>query len=86
MSIGPLRRSTAALALLALAPLAAMLAAGSVTPVDAAWRGVVTVVTVLTLGRMASWGLSHAATAVERAAEPADAPEAPPVREPAARS
>lgn len=67
MSVGPLRRSVGAVGLVALVPLAAMLATGALAPVDAARRAVVTLIVLLLLGRVAGRGLRHLATAVERA-------------------
>lgn len=66
MSIGPLRRSIGALGLLALVPVAAMLVVGTLDPVDAAQRSVVTLIGLLVLGRLASWGVHGIASAVER--------------------
>lgn len=68
MSIGPLRRSVGALGLLALVPVAAMLVAGTLDPVDAAQRALLTLIAVLVLGRVANWGVHRMATAVERTA------------------
>lgn len=66
MSIGPLRRSVGALGLLALVPLAGMLVVGTLDPVDAAQRALVTLIALLVLGRLASWGVHGLASAVER--------------------
>ncbi len=53
MSAGPLRRAIAVLGMLALAPVLLQLAMGTLTPEDAALRGLVIGVTVLLLGRLA---------------------------------
>lgn len=53
MSAGPLRRVVCALGLLALAPLALSLAAGTIEPEDAALRAVTIVAVVLVVGRLA---------------------------------
>lgn len=66
MSIGPLRRSIGALGLLALVPVASMLVVGTLDPVDAARRSLVTLIGLLVLGRLASWGVHGIASAVER--------------------
>lgn len=66
MSIGPLRRSIGALGLLAMLPVAAMLILGALEPVDAARRSLVTLIGLLVLGRLASWGCHGIASAIER--------------------
>lgn len=67
MSIGPLRRSVGALGLVALIPVAAMLVVGTLHPVEAAQRAVVTLAALLVLGRLASWGVDGMASSLERA-------------------
>ena len=69
MSRGPLRRATASLGLLALVPLGLLLATGALAPVDAAVRGVITVVGVVVLGRLADRGLQGLIAVVERGAD-----------------
>ncbi|MBW3657188.1 MAG: hypothetical protein KY457_01015 [Actinobacteria bacterium] len=77
MSVGPLRRSIGALGLLALVPVAAMLVVGTLDPVDAAKRSLVTLIGLLVLGRLASWGVHAIASTVERGGtEPEGAGEA----------
>lgn len=67
MPVGPLRRSIGALGLIGLAPVAAMVAKGTLHPVDAAWRAVILLVGLLALGRVANWGMGQVASALERA-------------------
>lgn len=83
MSVGPLRRSVGALGLLALVPLAAMIVAGTLTPVDAARRATVTLVALLLLGRLAGRAVHHLATLVESSGRDADASRPPTPAEPA---
>lgn len=66
MSPGPLRRLAGGLGLAALLPTAVMLAAGSITLVDAALRALVTLVGVTVIGRVAGWWLSSMAVRFER--------------------
>lgn len=66
MSPGPLRRSAGALGLMALAPTAVMLVMGSVSLADAALRAGVTLVVVVTVGRVVGWWLSATARRFER--------------------
>jgi hypothetical protein len=57
MSTGPLRRAIGLAGLLALAPVLLQLAAGSLTPQDAALRGLAVAATVVLLGRLAQRAL-----------------------------
>lgn len=72
MSIGPLRRSIGALGLLALVPVAGMLVAGTLDPVDAAQRSLVTLIGLLVLGRLATWGVHGIASSIERSGTEAE--------------
>lgn len=81
MSIGPLRRSIGALGLLALVPVAAMVVVGTLDPVDAAERSLVTLIGLLALGRLASWGVHGIASSIERSGT--EAGESAGEREPA---
>lgn len=67
MTIGPLRRLVGAIGLVALVPLLVLVLLGSLSPVDAAQRGVVTVLVLLVLGRGVSWGLRVLAAEVDAA-------------------
>jgi hypothetical protein len=73
MSVGPLRRLIGTLGLVALAPTAALLALGTVTPVDAAIRAVVTLVSTLLVGRVATWWLNATAASFEQVPAEGDA-------------
>lgn len=73
MPVGPLRRFVGILGLVALVPTLLMVAQGEVSLVDAAVRATVTVVVVLALGRVVSWGMGALASDVESSA-PARAP------------
>lgn len=53
MSAGPLRRIVAVLGLVALAPVAAMLVTGALTPEEAALRAVVIGVVTIAIGNLA---------------------------------
>jgi hypothetical protein len=79
VSIGPLRRSIGALGLVALVPVAGMIVAGTLTPVDAARRAMVTLVALLLLGRLAGQGMNHLAAVLERTMDAA-ADETEPAR------
>lgn len=61
MQVGPLRRLTGTIGLLALVPIAVMLATGAITPVDAAVRGIVAGVAVVVIGRVARVAVAHVA-------------------------
>jgi hypothetical protein len=71
MSVGPLRRLAGTLGLLALAPTAAMLAAGLITPADAAMRAVVTLLGIMLIARIVGWWLALLAGNLERAGDQA---------------
>lgn len=68
MSIGPLRRSIGALGLVVLIPLAWMVAAETITPVDAATRAAIVLVGVTALGRLASLAVTALASSLEQVA------------------
>jgi hypothetical protein len=84
MSPGPLRRLVGMLGLLALAPTAAMLFLGRVTPAAAALRAVATLLAVMVVGRLAGWWVDQMARGYETSAGSAPAepgePEALPRR------
>ena len=69
MSAGPLRRSFAALGMVALIPILALMATGAITPIDAAIRALSVGIAVLVLGRIAKAFLTGALRRVERRAE-----------------
>lgn len=69
MSAGPLRRIVAALGLVALAPIAAMLVTGAISPEEAAFRAVVVGVVTVLLGRIAQRIVTSLLRRVERRAE-----------------
>ncbi len=71
MTIGPLRRTIGVLGLIALAPLAWLLATGAVSPVDAATRAALTVVALTLLGRITGLGVDRMAASLERSVAPA---------------
>ncbi|MFP4634923.1 MAG: hypothetical protein ACLFRD_03600 [Nitriliruptoraceae bacterium] len=66
MSIGPLRRLTAGVGLLALAPIAGMLITDALTPEAAALRATVVLVAVVTIGNGARVVLTRLLQRVER--------------------
>ena len=66
MSAGPLRRAIGLAGLIALVPLLIQLAAGSVTPEDAAVRGLVVAAAVVVLGRTAQFVLTAQLRRMER--------------------
>lgn len=72
MSAPPIRRIAGAIGLAALAPTAYLLAIGSLSPSDAAFRAVMTLGAVELVGRVADRSLSRLADVLERSAEPAD--------------
>lgn len=57
MNSGPLRRTTGTIGLIALSPVAAMLALGMLSAEEAAMRAVIVAVLVVVLGRMAQTAL-----------------------------
>jgi hypothetical protein len=69
MSVGPLRRTTGILGLIALLPILVQLATGTVTPEDAALRSVVVAAVIVALGRAARMVLSGLLARVERREE-----------------
>ena len=73
MSTGPLRRAIGLAGLVALAPVLLQLATGSITPEDAAVRGTVIAVTVVLLGRAASFVVERQLRRMERRAEDREA-------------
>lgn len=72
MSSGPLRQVIGAVGLLGLLPTAWLLAAGALTPVQAAVRAVVTLLGVIVVGRVVAWWLSSIARNLERHADTSD--------------
>ena len=66
MSPGPLRRITAAIALLAVAPIAAMLLTAAITPQEAAARAIMVAVVVLLVGNLVRLVLTQLLHRVER--------------------
>lgn len=66
MSIGPLRRVTAGIGLLAMAPIAAMLVTDALTPEAAALRAVGVLVAVVAVGNGARIVLTRLLARVER--------------------
>ncbi|GBE24893.1 hypothetical protein BMS3Bbin02_01175 [bacterium BMS3Bbin02] len=69
MKSGPIRRLIAAAGLITLIPLALSLFQGSVTLVDAAQRGVLTLVAVIVANRIASAGVRVMAQSMDREAQ-----------------
>ncbi len=65
MTVGPLRRVIGILGLIALAPIALSLAAGTVAPEDAAMRAIAVGLVVVVLGRVAKVLLSATARRFE---------------------
>jgi hypothetical protein len=84
MSPGPVRRLAGTLGMLALAPTATMLFMGRLSPVDAALRGVATLVAAMVLGRLLAWAVDGMARGFESAIEPEAAGASPATRSPAA--
>lgn len=66
MSAGPLRRATAVVGLLALAPIAGMILNGTLTPEQAAVRAVLVVGAVLLIGNLARVVLEQLLHRVEK--------------------
>ncbi len=78
MTIGPLQRVIAVIGLVALAPIAAMILTGSVTPEEAAVRAVIVAATVTTVGAIARQIISALIARVEDdASQPAGQTTAP---------
>ncbi len=69
MKSGPIRRLIAAAGLITLIPLALSLFQGSVTLVDAAQRGALTLVAVIVANRIASAGVRVMAQSMDREAQ-----------------
>ncbi len=78
MSPGPLRRITAVVGLLALAPIAAMLLTSALTPQQAAARAVMVVVVVLLVGNLVRIVITSLLHRVERDIPDGDVPAAGP--------
>lgn len=79
MKVGPLRRVTGAVGLMALVPVGLMLFAGALTVPDAAQRAGAILLATLAVGRVAGWWLTALAEGFERdngAADPRPAPRA----------
>ncbi len=66
MNTGPLRRTTGTIGLIALTPVAAMLALGMLSAEEAAVRAVIVAVLVVVLGRLAQGTLRRMLHRVER--------------------
>lgn len=66
MSVGPLRRLSGALGLVALSPVALRLAEGAMDPVDAAVRAIATLVVVLLVGRVLGTWIGRVAASYDR--------------------
>lgn len=73
MNTGPLRRTTGTIGLVALTPVAAMLALGMLSAEEAAVRAVIVALLVVVLGRLAQGTLRRMLHRVERT----DAPREP---------
>jgi hypothetical protein len=69
MSAGPLRRTTGIVGLVALLPVLVLLAAGTITPEDAALRALAIAAVVVLLGNAARVVLTHLLRRVERRRE-----------------
>jgi len=76
MKAGPVRRAAGAVGLLALVPTSGMLVAGNITLQVAAVRAAVTLVSVLMLAKVATWGVGWLADSAQR--RPAGHPEPDP--------
>ena len=68
MNVGPLRRITAALGLVALVPITWLLITGALTPEEAAIRAVIVVIVVVALGNLMRAVLTRLLHRVERRA------------------
>ncbi len=66
MMVGPLRRITAAIGLLALIPITWLLATGSLTPEEAAIRAIIVAVVVVVIGNVLRSILTRMLRHVER--------------------
>ena len=66
MNFAPVRRIVAACGLIALVPIALRLYSGVLTPLEAATRALLVFTVVMTLTRLAGWGLLRVLEAVER--------------------
>lgn len=66
MSTGPLRRTVGVLGLLAIVPVAVLLAVGAIEPEAAAQRAAVVALVTVTLGRLASKVVAGTLRRVER--------------------
>lgn len=66
MTVGPLRRITAAVGLLALVPITWLLATGSLTPEEAAVRAIIVAVVVVVIGNVLRNILTRMLRHVER--------------------
>lgn len=68
MTIGPLRRSVASLGLLALVPIAWLLATGALSPEEAALRALIVTLVIVALGRVLGAVLTRQLRRLERRA------------------
>lgn len=76
MSVGPLRRATAAIGLMAMIPIAALVVAGSLSPEEAAVRAVAVALAVVLVGNVARSVLTRMLRRVERRTSPEQDPAA----------
>jgi uncharacterized membrane protein YraQ (UPF0718 family) len=74
MRPGPLRQLMGAAGLVGLAPTAALLAQGALSPAAAALRALATLFVVVVVGRVIGWWLGATARGFERQAWAAEAP------------
>jgi predicted lysophospholipase L1 biosynthesis ABC-type transport system permease subunit len=75
VSVGPLRRATATVGLVALIPIASLLVLGAVTPEAAAIRASAVVLAVVVVGNVARAVLTRVLRRVERRAAPSVDPD-----------
>lgn len=66
MSAGPIQRIAGAVGLAVLAPTAYLLSVGSLSPADAAWRALVTLVAAVLVGRVADRSLARLADVLDQ--------------------
>lgn len=88
MSVGPLRRLTGAVGLVALVPTAWLLATNAITLTDAAMRATATLIAVVAVGRVIGWVVGGLAGSFERDEHDGGAPagESPTTAESAGQS
>lgn len=83
MSVGPLRRLTGAIGLMALVPISTSVITDRIDVTTAALRAAAVLLAVVMLGRIANWTLSRLAATIERGPATAVVAEAtaPPVQD-----